>query len=148
MTEMERWSDYMAGEVDRHGVQETRFMAHRGDLLLWDAWLLHGGSEITSPGRTRHSLITHYFTRSDCERSGATVRPAEGGSWMVRAPQSVPGEDPGQTQTLNRVALEATYASERTPNPPSDVQPRHAQGPTPRAPRSLRDSFDELDDMD
>ena len=43
---MDRWADYMAGEVERHGLAETRFLAKKGDLFIWDAWLLHGGSEI------------------------------------------------------------------------------------------------------
>lgn len=130
--EMQQWSDYMAGEVDRHGLAETRFLARRGDLFLWDAWLLHGGSEIATPGVTRRSLITHYYTRSDCERLRSDLRPAPGGWWMRRAPQAVPGESPEQTENLNALAVASARASE------------HDAGPVPLPARPLRDRLGAL----
>jgi phytanoyl-CoA hydroxylase len=101
--ELEHWADYMANAVDRRGLAETRFMAKRGDLFIWDAWLLHGGSEICTPGLTRRSLITHYYSKTDCAALGSQLRPAEGGYWMKRSPQAVPGEDPAQTAAYNAV---------------------------------------------
>ena len=84
--EMPRWTDYMATAIQRHGLEESRFVAKRGDLFIWDAWLLHGGTEICKPGLSRRSLITHYFTRTDCETLGADLRPAPGGWWFKRPP--------------------------------------------------------------
>lgn len=84
--EMPDWTDYMATAVQRHGLEESRFMAKRGDLFIWDAWLLHGGTEICKPGLSRRSLITHYFTRTDCETLRADLRPAPGGWWFMRPP--------------------------------------------------------------
>lgn len=104
--EMDRWGDYMAGAVDRYGLAETRFLARAGDLFIWDAWLLHGGSEICRPGLTRHSLVTHFFTASDCRALGSRLRPAPGGYWMDRPPQS---------------PRDSLIASE--PAPPADWQP-------------------------
>lgn len=88
--EMDRWGDYMAGQIERHGLAETTFSARRGDLFIWDAWLLHGGSEIRTPGLTRRSLITHYYSRRDCESLGAKLGTTGGGYWLDRAPQAVP----------------------------------------------------------
>lgn len=88
-SEMDRWADYMAGEVDRYGLEETRFLAKAGDLFVWDAWLLHGGSEIADPGMTRNSLVTHFLTRTDMQRLGSDLRPAPGGMWVRRPPQAV-----------------------------------------------------------
>lgn len=88
-SEMDRWADYMAGEVDRHGLEETRFLARAGDLFVWDAWLLHGGSEITDTGLTRNSLVTHFLTKTDLERVGGELCPAPGGMWLRRPPQAV-----------------------------------------------------------
>jgi phytanoyl-CoA hydroxylase len=139
--EMEQWSDYMAGEVDRHGLAETRYLARRGDLFIWDAWLLHGGSEIASAGVTRRSLITHYFTRSDCETLRSDLRPAPGGAWMLRPPQTVPGESPEQTETMNQLAHRVACASEHA----ADTAHPRAAGPVPLPARPLRERLDTLD---
>ena len=37
------------------------FMAQPGDVLIWHANLLHGGSPILQAGRTRRSMVAHYF---------------------------------------------------------------------------------------
>lgn len=84
--EMPQWTEYMATAVERHGLEKTTFVAKRGDLFIWDAWLLHGGSEICVPGLSRRSLITHYFTRTDCQALRSDLRPAPGGWWMLRPP--------------------------------------------------------------
>jgi hypothetical protein len=86
----------MAGEVERHGLEETRFLAKRGDLLIWDAWLLHGGSEIARAGASRKSVITHYFSKSDCDQIRAPLVPYHsGGYWMNRPPQHPRDSQPG-----------------------------------------------------
>src|SRR5262249_3213297 len=33
----------------------------KGHALIWAANLLHGGSPVADPDRTRHSQVTHYF---------------------------------------------------------------------------------------
>jgi phytanoyl-CoA hydroxylase len=95
-SEMARWSDYMASEVERHGLQEQRFQARKGDLFIWHSLLLHGGSHIGNPGLTRRSLVTHYWTQTDCETRGLDLRPVSGGWWIHRPPHSVPPDDKGR----------------------------------------------------
>jgi phytanoyl-CoA hydroxylase len=92
--EMPIWADYMAGQVDRHGLGEERFLAKKGDLFIWHASLLHGGSEICRPGLTRNSLVSHFWTKSDCRVHGKKMKPTEGGEWLVRAPQFPEGDLP------------------------------------------------------
>lgn len=93
--EMEAWGDYMAREVQRHGLAESRFLARAGDLFIWNAWLLHGGAEICQTGLTRNSLVTHYFTAADSRALGCDLRPGRGGGyWMRRPPQPVPTDQP------------------------------------------------------
>jgi phytanoyl-CoA hydroxylase len=41
------------------GLAEQRFLARQGDVLIWSADLVHGGSPITEPGLTRRSLVAH-----------------------------------------------------------------------------------------
>lgn len=90
--EVPQWADYMATQVEKLGLGEQRFMAKRGDLFIWHALLLHGGSQIRNPGLTRQSLVTHFWTQSDCETLAWDLRPAPGGWWIKKTPLSVPGE--------------------------------------------------------
>jgi phytanoyl-CoA hydroxylase len=128
--EADQWADYMAGQVDRHGLAETRFLAKRGDLLIWDAWLLHGGSEITRAGASRRSLITHYYAKTDCATIGAQALPLDsGGYWMKRAPQ-IPKDSP-------------SIAASSPPEP--EVTVATVDAPHVQAGMSLRDRLDLLD---
>jgi len=44
-----------------YGATEERFLARKGQALIWCANLLHGGSPQADPRRTRWSQVTHYF---------------------------------------------------------------------------------------
>lgn len=113
--EMPDWSHYMAEATERAGLEEQRFLARRGDLFIWNAYLLHGGSAIDRPGTTRNSLVTHFWARSDVERMGSTIRPVEGGAglWVDRPPQPIPGEAVGavQAELAERAAAEKLVSS-------------------------------------
>jgi phytanoyl-CoA hydroxylase len=41
------------------GLPEQRFLARKGDVLIWSADLVHGGSPITDATLTRRSLVAH-----------------------------------------------------------------------------------------
>ncbi len=43
----------------RRGIEQQRFTAKAGDVLIWSADLVHGGSPISSDA-TRKSMVTHY----------------------------------------------------------------------------------------
>lgn len=58
------------------GVEERRFTAEAGDLLLWHHNLLHGGSAIDRPGSTRRSLVGHYFAQGVLCYHEVAERPA------------------------------------------------------------------------
>jgi phytanoyl-CoA hydroxylase len=51
---------YLNEEAARCGFPKASFLPKKGDVLLWHADLPHGGGEITRPGCTRRSLVTHY----------------------------------------------------------------------------------------
>lgn len=69
------WPRWMPGQacfepvwqrlIEQHGLAPRRFLARKGQALIWLANLLHGGVEVTDPGKTRWSQVTHYFF-SDC----------------------------------------------------------------------------------
>ena len=55
---------YLHEEAARRSLPIAKFSAKKGDVLLWHAELPHGGGEITKPGRTRRSLVTHYCPKA------------------------------------------------------------------------------------
>ncbi|MDX3883202.1 MAG: phytanoyl-CoA dioxygenase family protein [Sphingomonas sp.] len=50
---------------EAHGAQAEQFHARKGQALIWCANLLHGGSSVRDPRRTRWSQVTHYYF-DDC----------------------------------------------------------------------------------
>ncbi|MEA2145678.1 MAG: hypothetical protein QOG59_1265, partial [Solirubrobacteraceae bacterium] len=54
------WHRLMLTNVERMGLRDRSFLAHKGDVLIWSADLAHGGSPITDPELTRKSLVGHY----------------------------------------------------------------------------------------
>ena len=43
------------------GAKPVHFLPKKGQALIWDANLLHGGAPQTDRSLTRHSQVTHYF---------------------------------------------------------------------------------------
>lgn len=58
--EVERFSEALHTSAKKAGLQMQRFLAKKGDVLIWSAGLMHGGSPVREPARTRKSLVTHY----------------------------------------------------------------------------------------
>jgi hypothetical protein len=56
-----------------HGLNKEIFLPNQGDVLIWHAQLLHGGSPIANPRATRCSLVTHYFTERDFPDPGQRI---------------------------------------------------------------------------
>jgi ectoine hydroxylase-related dioxygenase (phytanoyl-CoA dioxygenase family) len=101
--EMSLWSDYMAEQVERHGLKDEVFYAKKGDLFIWSAFLLHGGSAIAQPQLSRQSLVTHYWTQSQCDTNGWSLRPAQGGWWILKPHLDVPGAGPPRPLEVDEV---------------------------------------------
>jgi len=60
----EKWSQWIYQEGARRGMPVEKFMAKRGDILIWHADLAHGGSQIDDLSLTRKSLVGHYCPAS------------------------------------------------------------------------------------
>jgi ectoine hydroxylase-related dioxygenase (phytanoyl-CoA dioxygenase family) len=89
--EMPAWVSYIGQEMTARGLQRRTFPAKKGDLFIWSANLVHGGSPIGDLARTRKSLVCHYYAHSDCVALGFDCVPAGGdGFWLRRAHPSVP----------------------------------------------------------
>ncbi len=71
-----RYEDRVAELVREKGLTQRPFLARRGDVLIWHANLLHGGSAITRPGATRRSMVCHYFAKGVICYHEMSQRPA------------------------------------------------------------------------
>lgn len=56
------WGDWIERQANLLGLQAETFSAKKGDILVWHADLVHGGSKITNPSLSRRSLVGHYCT--------------------------------------------------------------------------------------
>jgi ectoine hydroxylase-related dioxygenase (phytanoyl-CoA dioxygenase family) len=83
------WFDYIDVQIRLRGLKEKTFMAKKGDVFIWHADLVHGGSPIADHGLTRSSLVCHYFGETDCIERGMEIVPMHAGYWMKRLPQPV-----------------------------------------------------------
>ena len=56
-----RFEDEIESVVETNQFEAKTFQAQKGDVLLWHANLIHGGTAITKAGATRKSMVAHYF---------------------------------------------------------------------------------------
>ena len=89
--ELSAWGAWMRSQVQQRGLGSELFQAGTGDVFIWHAQLLHGGSPIVERGRTRRSIVFHYFSETDCRAMGHRLVPESGGFWIRRSPQPIPG---------------------------------------------------------
>ncbi len=64
------WTDQSANEkyetkiqtlLDDNGLVGQKYLAKKGDVLLWHANLIHGGNVVKNREQTRKSIVFHYF---------------------------------------------------------------------------------------
>jgi ectoine hydroxylase-related dioxygenase (phytanoyl-CoA dioxygenase family) len=48
-------------QIAERGAQAVQFLPKKGQAMIWDAKLWHGGARQTDASLTRHSQVTHYF---------------------------------------------------------------------------------------
>jgi len=70
------YEDKIEQIIQEKGLQKQLFLARRGDVLIWHANLLHGGSPIAKPGATRRSMVCHYFAEEVICYHEMSQRPA------------------------------------------------------------------------
>jgi len=91
--EMPLWDRHMRAQVEALKLQPEVFLARKGDVFVWSAYLLHGGSDIRDPARTRKSVVFHYLSKQDCLAHRLALAPEGPGFWLYRQHPAVPGED-------------------------------------------------------
>lgn len=60
-----QYEDFIEKIVEAQQFEKKKFLAKKGDLLIWSSNIIHGGSPVTKQGLTRWSQVTHYFFK-DC----------------------------------------------------------------------------------
>ena len=60
-----RYEEEIERSVSEAGYQRQQFAAEPGDVLIWHANLVHGGSVVTGASASRWSQVTHYYF-DDC----------------------------------------------------------------------------------
>ncbi|MCJ2095633.1 phytanoyl-CoA dioxygenase family protein [Methylobacterium sp. J-072] len=73
-------------EETSRAIEPVTFYGQPGDVLIWHGQVLHGGSPIKNPSRTRRSLVTHYWRAKDYTSSLRT-KISKNGYVMKRAHQ-------------------------------------------------------------
>ncbi len=78
-------ADHIDQIIRQHGLVRELFMPAPGDVLIWHAQLLHGGSAIVDRSKRRRSLVTHYWTDIDYPREEQRIDLGNG-RWLLRKP--------------------------------------------------------------
>jgi len=65
--ESEAMAAFDREQVARAGLATETLTCRRGEVLLWHHSLLHGGSVVADPKRTRKSFVVHFSTLADYE---------------------------------------------------------------------------------
>lgn len=61
MKSYRNYEDYMAEKIQQSGLEKKLFTAEAGDVLIWHANLIHGGSPMIDKEKTRRSMVGHYY---------------------------------------------------------------------------------------
>src|SRR5262249_54340398 len=56
-----QYEEFIENTIRDHNLQPSYGTIKKGQALLWASNLLHGGSKVRDPKRTRQSQVTHYF---------------------------------------------------------------------------------------
>lgn len=62
--------------IAEHELQSQRFLPRKGDVLIWHANLLHGGSPVKNKEQSRKSMVLHYYANQAIAYHEITQRPA------------------------------------------------------------------------
>lgn len=62
--------------IDENGLEKKEFTASKGDVLIWHANMLHGGSNVIDSTRSRKSMVLHYYGTDVIRYHEITQRPS------------------------------------------------------------------------
>jgi phytanoyl-CoA hydroxylase len=92
----QEYAEFTNKNMAAAGFEPVTFTCKRGDVFLWHAGLVHGGSDIQNPERTRKSFVVHYSTAANYTERTAGMQVREGGEMRgVRRRTDTVVETPG-----------------------------------------------------
>jgi len=70
------YEEMIQGKLAENTLTKQKFLARKGDLLIWHANLFHGGEKHLNKSKTRKSVVFHYFGEDAVCYHEITQRPA------------------------------------------------------------------------
>jgi ectoine hydroxylase len=70
------YEDMVEELIATRQLQKTELIAKKGDVLIWHANLIHGGSPIRNTALTRKSMVVHYYASDVIKYHEITERPS------------------------------------------------------------------------
>ncbi len=70
------YEDVVEEVIQKNGLEKNTFFAKKGDVLIWNANLIHGGSPIKDYSLTRKSMVVHYYAKDVIKYHEITERPS------------------------------------------------------------------------
>jgi len=70
------YEDVLEDLLKKENYQPELFIAKKGDVFVWHANLVHGGSPIINPALSRKSMVIHYYAKDVIKYHEITERPS------------------------------------------------------------------------
>lgn len=70
------YEDVVEEIIEKSNFEKTVFLAKKGDVFIWHANLIHGGSPIIDQSLSRKSMVIHYYAKDVIKYHEITERPS------------------------------------------------------------------------
>lgn len=70
------YEDVIEEIIQKNNLQKKVFLAKKGDVFIWHANLIHGGSPIIDHSLTRKSMVIHYYAKDVIKYHEISERPS------------------------------------------------------------------------
>lgn len=74
--EYKDYEDVMEEIIQKNKLEKKVFLAKKGDVFIWHANLIHGGSPIKNHSLTRKSMVIHYYAKDIIKYHEISERPS------------------------------------------------------------------------
>ncbi len=70
------YEDLLEELIRQKKFEKKTFLAKKGDVFIWHANLIHGGTPVKNTGLTRKSMVIHYYAKDVIKYHEITERPS------------------------------------------------------------------------
>lgn len=70
------YEDVIEDIIEKNSLKKEVFLAKKGDVFIWHANLIHGGSPIIDNSLTRKSMVIHYYAKDVIKYHEISERPS------------------------------------------------------------------------